>query len=124
MLGAAASAVGAVLILIYVAFIVFMTAAGWKVFTKAGRPGWGVLIPIYNIYLWCKIAGRPGWWTLLYFIPVVNIVISLIVTLYVAAAFSKSAAFGVGLWILGVVLLPILGYGSATYSGNATFTVR
>ncbi len=40
----------------------FVIVAMWKVFTKAGRPGWAAIIPIYNMYVWCKIVGRPGWW--------------------------------------------------------------
>ena len=56
-----------------------MIVSYWKVFEKAGQPGWGVLIPIYNILLLLKIAGKPGWWILLYLIPLVNIVIGIIV---------------------------------------------
>ena len=37
-----------------------LIVAMWKVFTKAGQPGWASLIPIYNLYIWCKIVGRPG----------------------------------------------------------------
>ena len=39
-----------------------LIVAMWKVFTKAGQPGWASIIPIYNLYIWCKIVGRPGWW--------------------------------------------------------------
>jgi len=82
-------------LLIFIAVVVFLITAEWKVFTKAGRPGWAVLIPIYNIYVQCKIAGRPGWWVLLYFIPLVNIIIALLVSIGLARAFSKSDGFGV-----------------------------
>jgi hypothetical protein len=58
---------------------VLMIVAMWKVFTKAGQPGWGSIIPILNLYFLCKIAGRPGWWLLLMFIPVVNLIIWIIV---------------------------------------------
>ena len=54
---------------------VLMIAAMWKVFTKAGQPGWASIIPIYNLYIWCKIVGRPGWWILLMLIPLVNIIV-------------------------------------------------
>ena len=56
----------------------------WKVFTKAGQPGWAVLIPIYNAYILLKIAGRPGWWILLFMIPFVNIIIAALVAIDVA----------------------------------------
>lgn len=104
--------------LIYVAVIVFEIAAYWKVFAKAGRPGWGAIIPIYNIYLLVKVAGRPGWWVILYIIPIVNIIIHLIVSLDVARNFGKGSGFGVvGLWLFSFVGFPILGFGSARYQG-------
>ena len=52
---------GPVFWIVYIAVMLFMIAAIWKVFTKAGQPGWAILIPIYNLYVLCKIAGRPGW---------------------------------------------------------------
>ena len=72
------SAAGIGLILFFFAFIlgiaVFIYAAMWKVFEKAGQPGWAAIIPIYNFYIMTKIAGKPGYWTLLCLIPLVNIV--------------------------------------------------
>ena len=55
-------------------FALIEIIAMWKVFTKAGQPGWASLIPIYNIYIMTKITGKPGIWVLLMFIPLVNIV--------------------------------------------------
>ncbi len=94
--------------------------AGWKVFEKAGQPGWAVIIPIFNAYIILKIIGRPGWWLLLMFIPVVNIVISLIIAMDMAKSFGQSAAFGIVLLFLlcGIGYL-ILGFGSARYRGPA-----
>jgi len=94
--------------------------AFWQVFVKAGKPGWASIIPIYNIYVLLKIAGRPGWWLILYLIPVVNWVISIVVSIDVAKAFGKSAAFGVvGLWLFSVIGYLMLGFGDATYQGPA-----
>jgi Family of unknown function (DUF5684) len=106
----------AVLLVIYLAVVIFYIAAGWKVFVKAGEPGWGILVPIYNLYLICKIAGRPEWWLILFFIPLINIVIGLIIAMDLAKAFSKSSGFGIGLWLLGIIFVPILGFGSAQYT--------
>jgi hypothetical protein len=92
-------------------------AAMWKVFTKAGRPGWASIIPIYNMYVWCKIIGRPGWWVILMLIPLVNIVIGIIVCIDLAKSFGKGAGFGIGIALLGIIFLPILGFGSAQYQG-------
>jgi hypothetical protein len=91
--------------------------AMWKVFTKAGRPGWASIIPIYNMYVWCKIVGRPGWWVILMLIPLVNIVIGIIVCIDLAKSFGKGAGFGIGIALLGIIFLPILGFGSAQYQG-------
>ncbi|MFD7659347.1 DUF5684 domain-containing protein [Actinosynnema sp. NPDC059797] len=97
---------------------VFMIAVLWKVFTKAGQPGWAAIIPFYNIYVQLKIVGRPGWWLVLLLVPVVNIVVSVIIAIDLAKSFGKSAGFGVvGLWLFGIVGYPILAFGSATYRG-------
>lgn len=107
---------------IYVIFALAITvleiAAVWMIFSKAGRPGWGAIIPFYNIYLICKVSGRPGWWLILFFIPLVNIVVALIVMIDLAKAFGKGTGFGVGMFFLHFIFYPILGFGSATYSGE------
>ncbi len=106
-------------ILIYLAIVVLIIAGFWKVFTKAGHPGWAAIIPIYNTYILCKIAGRPGWWIILLFIPLVNIIIIAILSIDVAKSFGKGVGFGIGLWLLGMIFYPILGFGSAQYQGPA-----
>jgi hypothetical protein len=116
---ASSSGSGAIVVIYLLIFVLYFVGA-WKVFVKAGQPGWGVIIPIYNIYLLCRIAGRPGWWTILFLVPLVNIIVSLVVAVDVAKAFNKSAGFGFGLWILGFIFTPILGFGSAQYVGSAT----
>jgi hypothetical protein len=113
---AAYSGFAFVILLIYLAVVVFYIVASWKVFAKAGEPGWGVIVPIYNLYLICKISGRPEWWLILFFIPMVNIVIGLIIAMDIAKAFSKSSGFGIGLWLLSFIFVPILGFGSAQYT--------
>jgi hypothetical protein len=95
----------------------FLIVAMWKVFTKAGQPGWASIIPIYNLYIWCKIVGRPGWWILLMLIPFVNIIVGIILCIDMAKSFGKGAGFGIGLALLGVIFIPILGFGSAQYQG-------
>jgi hypothetical protein len=114
-----AASSGGVLLLtvLYLVVVVLVIAGWWKVLVKAGRPGWGILIPFYNVYLLCKVAGRPGWWLILFLIPIVNIVIGLIVMIDIAAAFAKSAAYGVGLYFLSFIFGPMLGFSDATYTG-------
>jgi uncharacterized membrane protein YhaH (DUF805 family) len=109
--------VGAVLIIVFLALIVFEIASMWKVFAKAGKPGWAAIIPFYNTYVLLNIVGRPGWWLILFFIPFVNIVMLIIVMLDLAKSFGKSGGFAVGLILLGIIFVPILGFGSAQYRG-------
>jgi len=100
------------------ALAIFAIAGLWKTFAKAGLPGWGAIVPIYNIYLICKLAGRPGWWVLLYLIPCVDIVIAIIVSIDIAKNFGKGTAFGLGLAFLSFIFFPILGFGDARYLGK------
>ena len=107
---------GVLFIIIVIALSLFVIAAIWKVFVKAGQPGWGIFIPIFNIYLLLMIAGRPAWWIILYLIPLVNLVVAIIVNIDIAKNFGKDTAFGLGLAFLGFIFYPILGFGSATYN--------
>ena len=98
--------------------LVFLVLAGlWRVFTKAGEPGWAAIIPIYNVIVMLKIAGKPVWWFLLFLIPLVGLIIAILVSIEIAKAFGKGAGFGVGLALLGFIFYPILGFGDATYQG-------
>ena len=100
------------------ALVVFVIAGAWKVFVKAGQPGWAAIIPIYSAYiLIAKIVGRPWWWLLLLLVPVVSLVISIIVCIDLAKAFGKGTGFGIGLALLAPIFICILGFGDATYKG-------
>ena len=100
---------------IWLLIVLFMIVTMWKVFTKAGKPGWGCIIPFYNLYLMVKIAGKPGWWLILLFLPIVNIIINIIVLVGISNNFGKSGAFAVGLLFLPFIFFPILAFGSARY---------
>src|SRR5450759_2165897 len=109
-------AIGGTLMIACLAIAVVFVIALWKVFVKAGQPGWAALIPIYNAYIMLKIAGRPGWWLLLFLVPLVNIVIMIMVAIDIEKAFGRSAAFGVILlFLFGGIGYLILGFGKATY---------
>ena len=111
-----AGAVAGGVMFVYFAIIIFLVIAMWKLFSKAGQPGWASIIPIYNTYVLLKIAGKPGWWLLLFFIPLVNLVIGIMALHGVSTRFGKGAGFTVGLLFLPIIFLPILAFGSATYS--------
>ncbi|MES2982276.1 MAG: DUF5684 domain-containing protein [Verrucomicrobiota bacterium] len=110
---------GLIGLVIFLAIALFYIVAGWKVFTKAGQPGWASLVPFYNIIVLLQIVGRPLWWIVLFFIPLVNLVIIIMLMIDLAKSFGKSAGFGVGLVFLGFIFYPILGFGSAQYVGPA-----
>ena len=101
--------------IIGLAILLVIIIAMWRVFTKAGQPGWAVLIPIYNAYILCKIAGKSGWWVLLMLIPCVGIIVSFFVAMGVAQNFGKGVGFALGLFFLPFIFYPILAFGDASY---------
>lgn len=91
---------------------------GWKVFEKAKKPGWAVLIPIYNIWVLLEIVGRPAWWLILFFVPFLNVIASIVVALDLAKAFRKDVLFAIlGLMLFSPIGILILGFGDAKYHG-------
>jgi hypothetical protein len=66
-----------------------------------------------------KVAGKPGWWLILYFIPIVDLIIYIMVVHGIARAFGKGDGFTVGLIFLPFIFLPILGFGKAIYTRRA-----
>lgn len=93
--------------------------AMWKIFTKAGKPGWAVLIPIYNLYVLLEIVGRPVWWLIMLLIPLVNVIFMFILAFDLAKSFGKGAGFALGLIFLNLIFILILGFGKAEYVGPA-----
>jgi hypothetical protein len=99
---------------------VLVIAGIWKVFTKAGKPGWAALIPIYNLIVLLQVADKPIWWIILYLIPLVNIVIAIITLAAVSRNFGRGVGTTLGLIFLPMIFYPILGFGSAQYVGTPT----
>lgn len=95
---------------------VIMIVANWKIFTKAGKPGWASIVPFYNMYVMYEIAGMNGWMFLLTFIPIVNIVIQIMLYLNLAKKFGKSTGFAIGLILLNPIFLLLLAFGNAEYN--------
>lgn len=117
--GGALALFGGMFMLFWLALVVIFIASAWKVFTKAGQPGWAAIIPIYNVIVLLQIVGRPLWWLILLFIPVVNFVIAILVYIDLAKSFGQGAGFAIGLLLLAPVFWPILGFGSSRYIGPA-----
>ena len=105
------------LMVIYGVMLIIMIVSLWKIFTKAGKPGWAAIVPIYNLIVWLEIVGKPVWWIILLLIPFVNVVIAIMLTHQLSLAFGQ----GIGMTLL-MIFLPFIGYpmlafGSATYQG-------
>ena len=112
----------------YFAIIVLMITSQWKIFAKAGQPGWACLVPIYNIFVLLKIVGKPGWWFVLLLIPIVNFIILILLQVELAKAFGKdgekwveeTTGIAVGLIFLPIIFLPMLAFGDSQYVKNST----
>lgn len=105
--------------LVMMAVLVIMLIAMWKLFTKAGKPGWAAIVPIYNIIVLLEVVGRPTWWVVLLLVPLVNIVVGFMLMFDVAKSFGKGGGYAIGLILLPYVFYPMLAFGSATYVGPA-----
>lgn len=101
--------------LIILGFVAFFIYCSWKLFEKAGHEGWKSIIPFYNLYIMLEIAGMPGWYLILFFIPIVSLVIAIMMSIKIAENFGKSTGFGLGLAFLGFIFFPILALGDAKY---------
>jgi hypothetical protein len=99
--------------LVITAFYVY---CAWRIFEKAGKPGWAALIPIFNTLVQLEIVQRPLWWILLMFIPGVNLVITVIIIFDLAKVFGKDNGFAFGLLFLAPVFVPILALGNSSYT--------
>lgn len=90
----------------------------WRIYKKAGQPGWAAIIPFYNIIVWLKIISKPAWWLILLFIPFVNIVILIWMINLLAKRFERKIGFTFGLLFLGVFFYPLLAFKDYKYIGN------
>lgn len=122
-----------VYMVVVLALAVISMAGMWKMYAKAGRPGWAAIIPFYNWWVWVDIIERPRWWFwamlvagLFSWIPLLGIALSigaavlyLLACLDMAKRFGQGAGTGIGLWILPFIFAPLLGFGSARFDGGA-----
>ena len=108
----------ALLIILFLSFIItaFFVFCSWRIFEKAGKPGWAALIPIYNTLIQLEIIQRPWWWLLLMFIPAVNLVLAVTIIFDLAKVFGKDNEFAFGLLFLAPIFIPILALGKAVYT--------
>ncbi|SDZ86178.1 hypothetical protein SAMN04488065_0847 [Haloplanus vescus] len=108
---------GILLSIVYLALVVAYIAGTWKAFVKADQPGWAAIIPIYNTYIMLKIGDNAWWWLLVFFVPIVNLYALYRMFAGVSRAFGQGLGFALGLWFLGFVFWPLLGFGDYSYQG-------
>ena len=110
-------------LIMWITFCIYMSViqivAIWHVFTKAGKPGWACLIPVYDYLVGLKIIGKPWWWIILLFIPFVNFIFLIWGLNLLAKSFGKGVDFTIGLILLTWIFFPILGFGKSEYKGPA-----
>lgn len=99
--------------------LIFFTICLWKIFTKANQPGWFSVIPLYNLYMMCKICGKGIGFFILSLIPFVNFVTMILLSFALAKNFGKSTAFAIGLILLPIIFMPILAFDDSAYNGNS-----
>jgi ABC-type sulfate transport system permease subunit len=114
--GAPVAAMAGSMILAFGIVMLLLVVSLWKVFAKAGQPGWAAIVPLYNIIVMLEVAKKPLWWFVLYIIPFANVVAVVMVTHAISKNFGKGVGFTVGLIVLPFVFWPILAFGSSSYA--------
>ena len=104
-------------LIVFVAIVYI--AANWRIYQKAGKPGWASIIPIYNIIVLMEIIGKPWWWLLLMLIPGVNVIFAVWANNLLSKSFGQGVGFTLGLIFLGFIFYPILGFSNMEYQGAA-----
>ncbi len=101
--------------IVQIALFVLTIVSMWRVFTKAGQPGWAAIVPIYNMYVFLLVIRKPWWWLLLLFVPLVNIVFIIMMLNELSKVFGQGVGFTLGLLFLSPIFLPILAFGNYPY---------
>ena len=126
-----------IIVLIALAVAVVSIIGQWKMFTKAGKPGWAAIIPFYNQWIACRIAGISSWWVVLILvcelvgsvIPFIGWIISLaasigsiymmiVLAVSTARAYGQSDGYAVGYILAAPIFYCITGFGKAKFVGN------
>jgi Family of unknown function (DUF5684) len=112
----AGAAMASGIMIVYFAILLIIIASLWKIFTKAGKPGWAAIVPIYNFIVILEITCKPIWWIILLLIPFVNIIIIIILLVELAKRFGKGVGFAIGMLILPFIFYPMLAFGDSKYT--------
>ena len=107
---------GGMMVFMFVVFL-FFAACGWKIYAKAGKPGWAALVPIYNQWVMMEIVGFPGIYMLAFFVPFINMLFGLFCVYRLAKVFGKDMGYTIGLILLSPIFYPLLAFGDSEYLG-------
>lgn len=100
--------------------LILMTFEGiYKIYHRAGKPGWAAFVPVYNLVVKLEIVKKPVWWIILLLIPFVNIIFAIWITNLLAKRFGKDEGYTLGLILLPFVFFPLLGFGRDPYLGGS-----
>lgn len=101
-----------ILIILGIIFVLWLIQfiGQWKMLKKLGKPGWSMLVPIYNGWVYLECGGFPGW---LILIPVANGIGVIVSAVKIPQRFGKGIGFGLGNLFFPYIFTPILGFGSA-----------
>ena len=92
----------------------------WKLYESAGRKRWEAAIPVYNAIILMKIIGRPTWWTVLLFIPIINLIMFPVIWVETLRSFGKKTTTDtlLGIFTFGFYIFYI------NYYQNLFFTMQ
>jgi len=114
-----------ILILILIVQVIHFLGT-WKLYKKAGRKIWEAAIPIYNSIVLMKIINRPSWWTLLLFIPIINLIMFPVIWVETLRSFGKNSTndtiLGVG--TLGMYIYYVNYFQDATHIKDRSLKPR
>ena len=102
---------------VLIAFIAVLIVSMWKIYVKAGKPGWASIIPVYNMWVLCEIAFNNNiMWFIFLFIPFLNLISMIAIMIGISKSFGKGTGFAILTIFFYVITFPILAFGKATYN--------
>ncbi len=108
-----------ILLIVYLVISTITLASLWKIFEKAEVRGWYSIIPVYNLIVLLRISHLPVWWVVFLIIPGIQIIFAIPVFYKLSKAFGKGWGYTIGILFLGIIFLPALAFGKATYQNTA-----
>ena len=96
----------------------------WKLYQAAGRKSWEAAIPVYNSIVLMKIIGRPTWWTILLFIPIINLIMFPVIWVETLRTFGKKSTLDtfLGIFTLGFYIYYVNYTQKLEYNANRSLT--